>query len=157
MFPMLNTKNNLMEAKMNSDSRLNVLALYDAFPAGMRAQEIYLKLLAAMEPDEVNYQILNFQVLQFPDVNDRAAEHAVVTDVLIISVQDGRSLDENARSWLKQWVRVNQTRQYPGALIALFNDPDERSENFMGFLEELADQSGLELMSRNPIQLLEVA
>ena len=73
-----------------------------------------------------------------------AAEEARDSDIVILAVSESGPLDPNLKGWFKLWEQ--RERETPGALVALLNQSEERTEteSLKRQLEQFAKRAHME-------------
>ena len=134
-----------------NDSPFNVVVVYEDLATGKHAKETYDFLVSRSgRKSEFNNRLWKFDVLQIPKIKESAAKDAVAADMIIFAAHGGEELPANVKSWIETWVGKKES--HPGALVALFDDPDKRTRkktSTRSYLQDVASRGKMDFFAQS--------
>jgi hypothetical protein len=121
---------------------LSVVAIYNDFCAGIRAQEAlqWLKLSLSFDM-EVSASSWSYRSLERLDVRSVATKQATTADVIIVAASDAELVPDHVMRWLD--ASLQQQSDGGAVLVALHDEvqtPEEDPTPLCGYLERQADR-----------------
>lgn len=128
---------------------LRVMLMYEDFPTGTRAKDIFDQITDHPELNaDFSLDLWRLNLLCDAELNQRAAESAARSDMVVLSTHGRQELAAEVQLWLFHWLQ--KAGDKPGALVvSLDAAPGELpSENrTLNFLRALAEPAGVDVFA----------
>jgi len=146
-----------------SPAPFKIVIVYENLTAGIRAQETVERLGKQMNTEAgVSVALWKFDVLEYPSMQEQAAQDAADADMLIISTGINTLPPVSVRDWLEHVLPVAR-QQNPRAgiievrcaLVALLNQEDQNrvtwgsQNNVRDYLEQIAINQGMDFFCKH--------
>jgi hypothetical protein len=123
-----------------------VVIVYESPAAAMRAEEMRDRLATRFERCiDLESDIWDFELLNCPEIREKAAAAAAAADMVIISANGAIELPEQVKAWIECWLPRKHNGQ--SSLVALLNEDAEffgEPHLVAAYLREIAGKAGMD-------------
>jgi len=130
------------------DQPFTVVVAYEEYDSGLRALELYHRILAHWA-EAVDFRLIiwKFEPLGIPSLLAKATDDAIHADLILVSLSGNHALPSEAAAWISGW----RDKTVRGPALALLLDAQYHAKlharEILAFLRAVAHHSGLPFFS----------
>jgi hypothetical protein len=131
---------------------VRIAVIYDSRPAGQRAVASCRRIADGVAGQvELCTELWKSSVLELPAVRESALQSLERADVVLVAGEEGAPLSDELRAFLHAWASGTEHRR---ATLLAYRAPLSAAEDdqqlALGFLEQIVQDSGCELLVESP-------
>lgn len=133
------------DGECDDRDQINVVILYDRADAGERAMDKVRRVADDLADDiELRFRLWRLDVLLDSRAASTAATDLATADLLLLALEDARSLNSRGRRQLLETLR--QLRGLDVAVAILAHDDTEEAPSRFDFLQHAAEDAGIKFL-----------